>query len=136
MPDFTFSTNEGMPFSNMGIRDKSRKLIINFFSPGCEHCQYMAKQYVKNADKFKDINLLMVTISDSSEVVKFKNDYHLDSLPNLVLLKDSKFRFEKLFGTAMVPSFFIYKNKKLMKEIIGETKIENLLTEDAVTGNR
>jgi len=78
----------------------------------------------------------MVTISDSSEVVKFKNDYHLDSLPNLVLLKDSKFRFEKLFGTAMVPSFFIYKNKKLMKEIIGETKIENLLTEDAVTGNR
>jgi thiol-disulfide isomerase/thioredoxin len=126
-PAFSFSTIDNKIFSNENLPDANNKIIINFFNPECEHCQYMAKSYIRNSGKLKDISLLMITIADSASIVKFRNDYHLDSLQNIIFLRDSKFQFEKIFGIAVVPSFFIYKNKKLVKKIIGETKIENLL---------
>ena len=124
-----------MPFSNRDISNENKKLIINFFNPDCEHCQYMVQQYAKNANKFKGIRWLMVTIADNIEVDNFRSHYHLDALPDIVLLRDSKFQFEKIFGTSVVPSFFVYKYKKLVRKIIGETKIENLLIEDAAVSN-
>jgi thiol-disulfide isomerase/thioredoxin len=127
MPAFSFTTFNAKLFSNESLADNNDKIIINFFNPECEHCQYMAKSYLKNADKFNDVSLLMITIADSASVSKFNSDYHLDSLHNLILLRDPKFQFEKIFGTSVVPSFFIYKDKKLVKKISGETKIENLL---------
>lgn len=69
----------------------------------------------------------MVTIADSTSVAKFNQDYHLNTLSNIVLLRDTKFQFYKIFGTTTVPSFFIYEHQKLVKKIIGETKIENLI---------
>lgn len=105
----------------------NNKLIFNFFSPTCQHCQYMATEYLKNKTQLKNINIIMVTVADSSSVAKFSNDYQLNTLPNIILLRDTKFQFYKIFGTATVPSFFIYENQKLVKKIIGETKIENII---------
>ena len=127
LPFFSFLAIDSKLFSNASIKDSTGKIIINFFNPECEHCQYMAKTYVRNTDKFRDITLLMITIADSASLAKFKADYHLDSISNLVLLRDPTFQFEKIFGSSVVPSFFVYKDRKLVKKIIGETKIENLL---------
>ena len=127
LPDFSFKSISGIIFSDSNLRNPHGKIIINYFNPECEHCQYMAQQFVKIADKLKDLTLLMITISDSLSIAKFKIDYHLDSIPNIILLRDTKFQFAKIFGTTVVPSFFIYTDKKLVKEIIGETKIENLI---------
>jgi thiol-disulfide isomerase/thioredoxin len=127
LPAFSFATVGNKTFSNEDLSDTNSKIIINYFNPACEHCQYMAKSYVKNADKLNDISLIMITIADSSSISKFRNDYHLDSLHNITFLRDPKLQFEKIFGTSSVPSFFIYKDRKLVKKIIGETKIENLL---------
>ena len=127
LPTFSFARINNKTFSNANLENENSKTIFNFFSPNCEHCQYMATQYLKNKEQLKDINILMVTIADSNSVVKFSKDYRLNTLPNIVLLRDSKFQFYKIFGTATVPSFFIYKHQKLVKKIIGETKIENLI---------
>ncbi len=124
-----FSTFRNSFLTNKNILITNNKIIVNFFSPTCEHCQYMATQYLKNKEQLKDITILMVTIADSISVAKFKNDYQLNTLPNIVLLRDTKFQFYKIFGTATVPSFFIYEHQKLVKKIIGETKIENLISE-------
>jgi hypothetical protein len=86
----------------------------------------MATQYVQHQQELKDITILMVTVSDSASALQFYADYELNKLPNIILLHDKKFNFPKTFGTGVVPSFFIYQKNKLMKKIIGETKIENL----------
>ena len=127
LPSFSFLTVDNKPFSNASITDVNSKIIINYFNPSCEHCQYMAKSYVKHANQVNDVSLIMVTIADSVSVSKFRNDYHLDTVHSITLLRDTKFQFEKIFGTGMVPCFFIYKDRKLLKKIVGETKIENLL---------
>jgi hypothetical protein len=87
----------------------------------------MAQNFMQHAADIKDIQILMVTIADSAAVVKFANDYGINKLPNITLLLDKNFQFGKIFGATTVPSFFVYKDKKLAKKIIGETKVENLL---------
>jgi len=126
LPVFSYVGYDGKLFSNRNL-NKSRMLIFNHFSPTCEHCQYMAKSFVANKEQLKDAAILMVTIADSTSVAKFSDEYQLATMPNIILLRDTKYQFEKTFGTSVVPSFFIYQNNKLVKKIIGETKIDNLL---------
>ncbi|MDE3234953.1 MAG: redoxin domain-containing protein [Bacteroidota bacterium] len=127
LPTFSFVATNNKTFKNADLENVNGRIIFNFFSPTCEHCQNMATQYLNNKEQIKDITILMVTIADSISVAKFKNDYQLNTLPNLILLRDTKFQFYKIFGTATVPAFFIYEHQTLVKKIIGETKIENLI---------
>jgi thiol-disulfide isomerase/thioredoxin len=127
LPVFSFRTLNNKTFSHTDLENANDKIIFNHFSPTCEHCQYMAKSFLANKDKLKDVTILMVTIADSTSVAKFSNEYQLATMPNIILLRDTKYQFEKTFGTSVVPSFFIYQNTKLVKKIIGETKIDNLL---------
>lgn len=127
IPDFTFITLTNHPFHSTILKDKKDTTLINFFSPTCEHCQYMTSAFIKNKEQLQNVKIVMVTIADSTSVAKFQKDYQLNLLPNVLLLRDSQFQFEKIFGTSVVPSFFLYANGKLIKKIIGETKIENLL---------
>jgi hypothetical protein len=87
----------------------------------------MAKSLANAADKLDGYLVVMTTIADSASVSGFRRDYGLDMASYVLFLRDSKFEFEKIFGTSVVPSFFVYKNRVLTKKIIGETKIENLL---------
>lgn len=128
IPQFTFSTIQHHKFTKQNIHDTLGNIIIQLFSPDCEHCQYMAQNFVKNKEKLKGIEIFMVTpFGDSSAVAQFGNTYELNTLSNVHLLLDTKADFFKIFGTSLVPSFYIYKNNKLVKSIKGETKIENLL---------
>ncbi|HEX8461730.1 MAG TPA: TlpA disulfide reductase family protein [Segetibacter sp.] len=128
LPDFTLTTAlDNEPFRSTIFKNSNDTILINFFSPTCEHCQYMASSFIKNKEQLQNVKIVMVTIDDSISVAKFKKDYQLNIMPNVLLLRDTKFQFEKIFGTSVVPSFFLYVNGKLKKRIIGETKIENLL---------
>lgn len=127
LPAYSFTTQNNADYTSKDAQTNTGKIIFNHFSPTCEHCQYMVKSYLTNKEKLKDAIILMVTIADSASVAKFSKEYQITSMPNIVLLRDTKYQFEKTFGTSVVPSFFIYKNNKLVKKIIGETKIDNLL---------
>jgi len=127
MPSFQFEKINGISLSDRDLISFSERIVINFFSPTCEHCQYMAALYFKNKEELKNVTIIMITIADSNSVARFTRDYQLNRMTNIILLRDTKFQFYKIFGTASVPSFFIYENQKLVKKIIGETKIETLL---------
>jgi thiol-disulfide isomerase/thioredoxin len=127
IPYFNFSTLDNDSFNNENIDNSKNRLILNNFSPACEHCQYMAVEFLKDSQKIKDIQILMITTADYESSAKFSNDYKLSLLQNVMILRDTDYQFQKIFGTSFIPSFYIYENNKLVKKIIGETKIENLI---------
>ncbi len=127
LPAFSFYTLSDKVFANTDLPTSNAKIIFNFFSPACEHCQYMATQYLRHKEQLSDITLVMVTVADNVNTVKFCNEHHLSQLSNIIILRDKSFSFYKIFGVSTVPSFFIYEHQKLVKSVIGETKIENLL---------
>ena len=126
-PEFSFLTFDNHSFSNKNIENRKSRLILNHFNPNCDHCQYMAGEFLKNSQKIKDIQILMITSADSASAAKFNRDYKLSLLPNIIILRDTNYQFQKTFGTGVVPSFFIYEHNNLVKKVIGETKIENLV---------
>jgi thiol-disulfide isomerase/thioredoxin len=126
-PGFSFLTLDNHSFSDKNIENRKSRLILNHFNPNCEHCQYMAGEFIKDSQKLKDVQILMITSADSASVAKFNSDYKLSLLPNIIILRDTNYQFQKTFGTGVVPSFFIYEQNKLVKKVIGETIIDNLI---------
>lgn len=127
LPNFSYLTLQNTSFLNSKIDQKKPRIIINHFSPNCEHCHNMTADFIKNSKKFMNIQILMITSADSLATSKFNNDYKISLLPNFVILRDTNFQFQNTFGTGIVPSFFIYEHNKLVKKIIGVTKIDNLI---------
>jgi thiol-disulfide isomerase/thioredoxin len=127
IPSFSFLTLDNHSFSDKNIENRKSRIILNYFNPNCEHCQYMASEFLKDSQKIKDLQILMITSADSASVAKFNSDYKLSLLPNIIILRDTNYQFQKTFGTGVVPSFFIYQQNKLVKKVIGETIIDNLI---------
>lgn len=127
IPEFSFLTDGQHSFSNKDIDNSKSRIIINHFSPTCEHCQYMAGEFIKDSQKLKDVQIIMITSADSIITAKFIMDYKLLLLPNIIISRDTNYHFQKTFGTSVVPSFFIYERNKLVKKVIGETIINNFI---------
>ncbi|MBH2003721.1 MAG: redoxin domain-containing protein [Sphingobacteriia bacterium] len=128
LPSFSFLNQKGLSvFSDSIIH--SNKVIINFFSPSCEHCQYIAKTLFQKRDTIKDMQIFMISQESALDIRRFSTEYHLDSIPSIVLLRDAKYEFENIFGTSIIPSFFVYRNKKLTKKVLGETDLSHLIGE-------
>jgi len=108
--------------------DRNLPTVIIYFHPECEHCQYEAREIGIHASEFANTNLIMVTPDRSIKQIKdFATQNHLWEIDNFNLLLDKTDAFKHYFGTATIPSVFIYKNKRLVKKYIGETKIEAIL---------
>jgi hypothetical protein len=90
----------------------------------------MATSFFKNSSRLRDFKIIMVTADDKINANAFIKAYNLNLVPNITVLLDEKREFLEKFGTSVIPSFFIYKDNKFRKRIIGETKIENLIIND------
>ena len=127
LPAFSFEDTNHNIFNSRILNGSDKRIIINFFSPNCEHCQYMVNSFITHKEELMNTIIVMVTTESATEVAKFNSDYKVYTAPYIYLLRDTRFEFYKKFGTMAIPSFFVYENGKLLKKIIGETKIENLI---------
>jgi peroxiredoxin len=108
--------------------DQEQATVIVYFHPECDHCQYEAKEIGLHADELTSTNLILVTPDDSLQrIERFISVNNLLEVDNITVLRDRGFSFHKHFGTANIPTVFIYKNNKLLKKYSGETKIEAIL---------
>lgn len=103
--------------------------VIIYFNPECEHCQYEATEIGRQPERFAKANMILITPDSSKEKIEtFANSYRLWQVDNLVILYDHNFQFKKYFGTTVFPSVFIYgTDKRLLKQFIGEVKMEAVL---------
>ena len=127
LPDPVIRLLQGTPLGDPALPGLSDRLIINYFDPGCEHCQYMAKSYRSDSASLRGVRILMITMADSAATEKFTADYSLRSMPNVLVYRDARYQFYNLFNIRQMPSFFVYRDQQLVKKVVGETKIKFLL---------
>ena len=105
-----------------------KNILIIYFHPVCEHCQYEAKQISKHQDKFKGTYILMVSPAQLDDIKQFQTDYQLGEITNLKMLWDKDRKFEAYFGTSTFPTVLIYNsNNELQKKYKGEVKIDAII---------
>lgn len=103
------------------------RIVVYYFSPDCEYCQYMTRNLVKSCNYNKATKFIMVTSAAGTSTKEFIDLYRIADCPSITVYTDSTFSFYSVFGESTVPSFFVYENSVLVKKWVGETKIENLL---------
>ena len=128
MPEFYFykpGTNN--VFTEADLKPNKATLIINFH-PECEHCTYEAEIISKQASDFEQYQLLFISYADTQQIKTFANKHQLTGYRNITFLEDKDMVFDDISGKSGVPTSFIYdKNGKLVKQFLGEVKVEALL---------
>jgi thiol-disulfide isomerase/thioredoxin len=128
LPEFSFYTLNDSLFSRNSL-NKSLALVIFYFHPNCEHCQYEAIQLIKYKESFKDIQILMVSTALANELKIFSNTYQLNQFSNIKILRDSMYQFENYFGSAHFPTVLIYSiDWNLVRKYKGEIKIDLIIS--------
>lgn len=127
IPTFSFNDLYDYTFKNTDLNQEQSCLFI-YFHPDCEHCQYEASQFIPNMSELAPYQILMISTDSIPNIKMFEEEYHLNEMDNIVMLHDPNYNFEKIFGTKIIPTSFIYgKDQRLKRIFKGEVKIEAVL---------
>lgn len=126
LPNFKFYSQNLKPFTAKALRE-DQGVCIFYYNAECEHCQYEATQISKEINVFKKAQVVMISTNTPKETAEFARTYKLENA-GFIWLYDKEYAFYKWFGKSVTPSVYIYsKAHKLVKEYIGEVKIEAII---------
>lgn len=110
-------------------RDSTKKTVIIWFHPDCEHCLYQLHVIDQHLIAFTAARFFFLT-----DDYKFPQDRHLGKWPNLTSSENVRFGiinqglFNSHFGPVVKPSIFIFNREgKLTNKVFGEVKKEKLM---------
>ena len=121
--------SDSTAFSNKDLKQNQATIFI-IFSPDCEYCQHETRDLLRNIDKFKYSQIIMITYMPYEMMVKFYQDYKIADYPMIAMCKDNKFIFTKFFRLTIIPSTFVYdKACKFKKAFRQRVDMDPLLNE-------
>lgn len=129
LPQFKFFKLDGKAYSNANI-NQSKKTLFILFDCTCEHCQREAKELNTAYSKFKNVNILMVTLDESISIQKFFGSYApgLNLKPNVTVLQDKNKTFIPTFLPSKYPAMYLYSPAgKLLVYSNGDGGIKKVL---------
>ncbi len=127
LPNFTFYSLEKDSLEKASLQKNMYSVII-FFDSHCDYCQLELKSIEKNIDKFKDIQIAMISSQPADTIKTFKKQFNFSAIPNTgMYYADLKELVEK-FIKYSVPSVFVYDPEgKLAQQFTGYTKTDKIL---------
>lgn len=126
LPDFDFQDAGGNKVDKSSLIE-GQPVIVFYFDPFCDHCQWQANALNEHTEEFKDINLLWVSWAEHEDNEAFYEEY-LSRLDNSIACKDHNYLFDNLFGYSEVPSIYCYNaNWELVASFKEEQPAEILL---------
>lgn len=132
LPAFTFDEVYQASKFNSDKLPKSGYIVLNFYDPGCGHCQKMGAGIAQNLAKLKNVSFYFISMNDKVYVDGFINMHAkaLKNAANVKFLFDAGTQFIEKFKPSNYPSLYIYdaKTKMLVQHLDGEDDVKKLLT--------
>lgn len=120
--DGTTYTKENLP--------KKKAVMLMLFNPSCDHCQHETETMAQNMDKFKDIQVVMVTTAPVAELLAFREKYQLGQYPNIVMGRDNDYFLFSFFTIHNFPFHAFYnKKKELISVFEGSMTLDKVLAQ-------
>lgn len=118
IPDFTMATiQDSTAYSNNEL-PKDGLLLINYFSPDCEHCQEEATIFFENKDELQNIKTVWIAGEwmDLQMVREFAENYKLDQFNAVAVGKETSRTLLNHYQVAGLPYAAVYKDNQLLTE--------------------
>ncbi|WP_026765180.1 TlpA family protein disulfide reductase [Sediminibacterium salmoneum] len=129
LPSIQLRKMDGSIFNTDSFKTYKQLLVLNYFNPECDHCQSMVQELFREQQLVENVKWLMITSASVEKTKRFADSMEIAKLQNVTVLNDTESDFIKTFGTASVPSFYVYKNGKLLRKHSGECSVAYLVKE-------
>jgi len=121
LQEFSFETLEGKSFNHNDFPNDMPVALL-YFNTDCPHCSAEMDDIQRHPTLLDSVYFLMISRQKQERVSQFVHEKNLLSWKNIAVVTDARNLFPKIFGTAMVPTLFIYgKDRRLVKIFKGET---------------
>ena len=84
IPQFKILTTDSVNITLADLK-KDKPVMIIYFQPDCGHCQHMMNQMRPEMDKFKNVQVILVTFVQLKAIRVFYKDYGLQKYPNFIV---------------------------------------------------
>lgn len=125
LPSFSLGTLDGSVFNSDDL--KKGPLLIVYFHPDCEYCQYEISTLIENDIQSRGIKVLFVSHASPESIHKFMEPFDIN-YENFHILSDTSLVFSAVFRINVVPVNILYdEDLKLVKYFKGEVKPDAIL---------
>lgn len=120
IPDFTIMKSpDSTAFSKKDLK-QNMPTVFFIFNPDCEFCQHETRDLLRNIDKFKNVQIIMVSYMPYQMIADFYKKYNIANYENIIMGKDGDYLFLKFFKLKILPSTVVYDGHGMFKKIFRE----------------
>nr|WP_294903023.1 redoxin domain-containing protein [uncultured Lacibacter sp.] len=129
IPPFRMALSDGNQFhaSNLPM---GKPVIVIYFSPECDHCQVLMKEWFKRSGDFRKASVAMITFLPLSELVLFEKEFKLKQHTNIVAgTEGTRFFVRNYYKVLDLPFVALHdKNGNLISTYSKEIPLNTLAT--------
>jgi len=109
--------------------DLRGSLIAVVFSPGCDHCQAQAQEFLQSIDKLEDVTVLMIASESLQRINDFSVQYGLNEFKNVRFAYVSPVNALSLWNIDNLPHIVLYnQDLKPLRTFKSTTPVDKILS--------
>ncbi|MGN7995116.1 peroxiredoxin family protein [Chitinophaga sp. 22308] len=127
VPAFPLTLPDGHTITKNDLR-KNEKTMVFVFSVDCDHCKHLTEEVLKNIDKFKNVQILMVTPFKVEQMKEYYDHYNIQKYPNIVMASEPTRQIMYFYDLHYFPGLYLYdKKQQFIKGFEGTVKLDSLV---------
>jgi cytochrome oxidase Cu insertion factor (SCO1/SenC/PrrC family) len=127
IPAFPLSLVDGHSITKNDLK-RNEKTMVFVFSVDCDHCKHLTEEMLKNIDKFKKTQILMVTPFKVEQMKEYYDQYKIRNYPNIIMASEPTRQIMYFYDLHYFPGLYIYdKKQQFVKGFEGTAKLDSLL---------
>lgn len=128
LPDIELLLADSVTRYNIAETNGKKPVMLLFFNSTCDHCQALATELLKNQHQLQNANLVMASSEEISQIKKFRNQYSLYEISNLVIGKDIVSAGIRTFHFESYPFCAVYnKEHRFVRSFERDFKLDEVL---------
>lgn len=127
IPAFPLTLVDGHTITKNDLR-RNEKTMVFIFSVDCDHCKQLTTEVLKNIDKFKKVQILMVTPFKVDKMKEYYDHFNIKNYPNVIMASEPTRQIMYFYDLHYFPGLYLYdKKQQFIKGFEGTVKLDSLL---------
>lgn len=127
IPPYKLTLPDGHTITKDDLR-KNITTLVFIFSVECDHCKQLTEEMLKNMDKLKKTQILMITPFKPEQMKEYYDQYKIVNYPNIIMASEPTRQIMYFYDMHYFPGLYVYNRKQsLVKGFEGTTKLDQVL---------